>query len=129
MSQNTEVIQHIVTEEIYSIRGKVIVLLPVPWSEVNPAEIELLSKILSAVNLKIDEVQLVASKKVDLNSLLLFSPTAILSFGSEIKQVNKAYDILDWNGVSVIKADSLSSLEDGKKKILWNALRQMFSIG
>lgn len=128
MSQNSEVLQHILNEEIYSIPGKIIIILPGAWSAIKRAELSLLDKILNAVKLTLNQVRVIEKTPVDLNELTVFSPTVVISFGSEINQVSKHYEILNWNGIAVLKADPLSELDEPRKKRLWEALRKMFSI-
>lgn len=123
---NSELLQQTFSEEIYRIPGKVLIVIPQEWAELNPTEIELLSKILAAVNLTIDTVQIITTKQVDLNDLITISPSVLLSFGSEIKQADAPYKVKIWNGIPVLKTDTLSLLDEGKKKNLWVGLRQIF---
>ncbi|MBX2945647.1 MAG: DNA polymerase III subunit psi [Cyclobacteriaceae bacterium] len=129
MSLQREAIEQTFTEDLYKIPGRVIILVPQEWSSLSPNEIELLSKILGAVKLKMAQVQILVKEKADMAELLVFNPPVVLSFGSKIAQVNTPYQVSNWNGVHVLEADSLRAFDEAKKKQLWNALRELFNHG
>ena len=67
-------------------------------------------------------------KHFDLNDLQANSPSALISFGSEIKQASGLYKVEQWNNVPIVQADSLNSFDAEKKSSLWGVLRQMFNL-
>ncbi|MBX2966196.1 MAG: DNA polymerase III subunit psi [Cyclobacteriaceae bacterium] len=113
-------------EELYAIRGKTIVLIPQHWEAYTETEKELLSKILNAVKLKLEGIILLVQTEADLNTLKEFKPAAVLSFGTKIQQVNTPYQATTTtlDDVVVLVADDLKALNDTKKKLLWQALKQ-----
>ncbi len=128
MSLQREILEQTFTEDLYSIPGKVLVLLPHSWSSLSSNEIELLTKILGSVKLKIAHVQILAKETSDLTDLNVYNPRMILSFGCKIKQVKTPYQVTDWNGVNVIEADALLALDEPKKKQLWVALQETLKL-
>jgi len=125
MSLQREILEQTFTEDLYSIPGKVLVLLPHSWAALSPDEVELLTKILGSVKLKIAQVQTLSRETFDLTELNVFNPQSILSFGSKIKQIKNPYQVTDWNGTKVIEADALGTFDDTKKKQLWAALQEI----
>lgn len=129
MSLQREAIEQTFTEDLYKIPGRVIILLPQIWSALSPNEIELLSKILGAVKLKMAQVQILVKGKADLAELQVFNPPVVLSFGSKIAQVNTPYHVSSWSGIKMLQADTLGAFDEAKKKQLWIALRELFNQG
>jgi hypothetical protein len=123
---NPEIIQQTFTDEIYAIRSRVLILIPVEWSVLTPSEIDLLGKILGAVQLNLDGVQVITENVADLNNFTVFAPTAVLSFGVRIKQADNPYEVTIWNTISVLYSDALHQLDEDRKKKLWEAMRKMF---
>ncbi len=71
---------------------------------------------------------MVSQPSLSQNSLLPFSPARVLIFGSETDEEIALYQQTPAQGFNVIRADDLTQLDDGKKKNLWIALRQMFGV-
>lgn len=128
MASNPEIIQETFTEDIYRIPERVTIIIPGKWTDLKQSEIELLSNILNAVKLSLDKVQVLSMKHFDLNDLQANSPSALISFGSEIKQASGLYKVEQWNNVPIVQADSLNSFDAEKKSSLWGVLRQMFNL-
>jgi hypothetical protein len=121
-----EIIQDTYSEEIYRLPDRVWVLLDEEWNALSDEMRQLLGKILSAVNLTAERVHILSMKEIDLNSLSAVKPSAVLSFGSRILQPISPYEVADHTGIPIIAADSLTKLDEHKKKLLWVALRQVF---
>lgn len=125
---NPEIIQQTFTDEIYAIRSRVLVLIPVEWSALTSSEIDLLGKILGSVQLNLDGVQVLAENTADLNNFNIFAPSAVLSFGVRIKQVDNPYEVTIWGTTPVLQSDALQQLDEDRKKRLWEAMRKMFKV-
>lgn len=102
-----------------------------------PAEEALLSKILAAVHLKIDQVDLVNYNNVrhleNLDFLKSKRLNQLVSFGIRLTDLKlriilEKYAVKRVENIDMLLADSLGALDHDaeKKKQLWKALRQMF---
>ena len=121
-------LKYLYQEELYTITGKVVVVIDKEWTSVSENEKALLAKILGSVKQSLESVQIINKTILSLNSLQFLSPSKILVFGTKLEDDLKPYESGALNGISVIKADALSELDDNRKKSLWLALRQMFGI-
>ena len=115
-------------EELYSQRAKVLVVLSLDWIELSEENQLLLQKILGSVKLDLAAVQIVTCPEFELADLNAYSPHQIITFGSVLKGSPTQYQPFSYQGVSIIQADSLHTLDDQKKKSLWVGLKQMFNI-
>lgn len=120
--------EQIFTEELYRLPGKTLVLLPLPWHTVQPNEVLLLSKILGSVRLSLDAVQVISLAEADVESLKIYNPSHVLSFGCRLTPNTKPFTTETINGVCIVQSDALSNLDDPKKKSLWVALKQAFKL-
>ena len=125
--------QTIVPTPLYRPKHKVVILV----HELNPADIELLEKILGAVKLTLQNVEVIEMSKnsnMDLSHIFTQkSVNQLISFGVMMSEVNlmlrlTPYQILESKGVKFISGVSLTDLQDDipKKKMLWGALKEMF---
>jgi len=121
-----EIFESTYPEELYLIKPKVTVVIPVPWTEVKEAEKTLLSKILGAVKQSLDSVTIKQQSLLDLSlwgekheRVLCFSPAEGLP----------KFEVLPTQGTSVIVSLPLPELltNDEAKKKLWAGLKMMFS--
>lgn len=119
--------QFIYNEELYKLPQKTIVLIPVSWETVPEDQVILLGKILGSVKLSLAGVQILCHEKVDLQKLQVFNPSLIISFGTTLHPKSEFYTATEVNGIRVIQSDALGSLDDAKKKSLWNALKLAFA--
>jgi hypothetical protein len=126
MTLSRDLVEQTFQEELVVIRGNKIVLLPEDWSTYKPEEQELLIKILNSVKLRFEGIQLLVKTEADLESLKIFNPVSVLSFGVHLKQANTLYTSIDWQGIRVVLADNLPTLDDQKKKQLWGVLKTTF---
>jgi hypothetical protein len=115
-------------EELYNINASVVVVIPRPWHKFLEDEKALLAKILGSVRINIDSVVIVVQQSVTLEALSVLHPGKVLIFGVPTQPAFKPYENVNVNGIGVINADDLSSLDDLKKKNLWVALKQMFGV-
>lgn len=119
--------QYIYTETLYSLPKRVIVLLPNAWATLAEDELTLLKKILTAVRLSLDSVQIVIRTEATLDSLSTYNPSVVISFGTQLQPSVTPYQSNEKDGIRIIQSDALNQLDDVKKKNLWNALKQAFS--
>lgn len=122
------VFESLYQEDIYLTRPRTLILIDKPWNDVSDDERTLLAKILGSVKLSLAAVQILHRESATLNDLSALSPERVISFGTRLSPVNKQYEYVPIDGFHVIASDSLSSLDDARKKSLWLALRQMFGL-
>ena len=122
-----EDIKELFNEEIYKVSQKTLVIIPVPWIELTSEDTQLLDKILSAVKLSISSVQILHAPALSESIIMVDKPGRILLFGVPVNSTVEKYKATNFNGIPLIAADSLDSLDDPKKKELWVALRAMFA--
>ncbi len=122
----THPLENLYQEELYKINPKVTVVIPRPWSDILPDELSLLGKILNAVKLSLDAVQIVTKKQFSIDDFKTSQPPCIIAFGSILKDSSTMYENLLIGGTSVVVAHELRALDDAAKKSLWITLRQVF---
>jgi hypothetical protein len=115
-------------EDLYLLPSRTIIILDKDWNACTDEEKILLGKILGSVKLSLASVQLLHLERVSLNDLHSFNSKRIISFGVQVSPIQKLYEHVPIDGVQVIVADSLSALDDVRKKNLWLGLKQMFSL-
>ncbi len=126
MTLPRDLVEQTFQEELVAIRSYTLVLLPQDWSTYKPDEQELLIKILNSVKLRFEGIQLLVKTEADLETLRIFNPVSVLSFGVKLKQVDTLYSAVTWEGIPVVMADNLPILDDQKKKQLWGVLKATF---
>lgn len=133
LSVSTSPIQTTIPTPLYRPKHKVAILV----SELNPTDSELLEKILGAVQLNLQNVEVIEmSKNKSLNLEHIFTQKSVnqlISFGVMMSEVNlmlrlTPYQILESKGIKFISGVSLTDLQNDipKKKLLWGALKEMF---
>ena len=126
-SQTTSYVQY------YQSKQRVIILI----KSLNPADSELLGKILGAVKLDLQSVDVVdLDNNQDINLSQIYSQRSVsqvITFGISLSKVNLdlklvPYQILENQGIKFIYSDSLSDIQNDipKKKALWGSLKEMF---
>jgi hypothetical protein len=121
-------LSYLYQEDLYTVPASVIVVVPRPWHNILDSEKALLAKILGSVRVSIESVTIVYQESVSMQSLKVLKAQKILVFGSSVSGGINSYEHVKLDGVSVIRADDFSALDDGKKKSLWLALKQMFGV-
>ncbi|MES2517200.1 MAG: hypothetical protein V4585_03765 [Bacteroidota bacterium] len=130
--QNTAIVE-VILPNYYQPKRKVIILL----NNLNPTDNELLTKILSAVKLdlqSVDVIELDKTNGVDLSQIILQkSVNHVISFGIVLPKVKleialTPYEIKEKEDIKFIFSDALTDLQNDipKKKALWSALKAMF---
>jgi DNA polymerase III psi subunit len=119
--------------QYYQPKQKVVILL----TSLNPTDSELLGKILGAVKLdlqSVDIIELDKNQAVDLSQIFTQkSVNQLITFGIDLSKVSldvklTPYQILEKQGIKFIYSDSLSDIQNDipKKKALWGSLKEMF---
>lgn len=113
-------------EPLYLIPGKVIVILPEPWSALSPESIDLLEKILASVHLSADAVQVLSSNSFHADQVKAYAPSFVLIFGGKTDIDIPDYECSSVDGIPTLKAARLKDLDAGAKRKLWDALKSAF---
>lgn len=114
----------------YQPKSKVVILL----KSLNPADSELLGKILVAIKLDFQSIDLIELDKVgevDLSQIIAQkSVNQLITFGIALPTVKlpislNPYQFTEQQGIKLIYSDSLTDLQNDipKKKTLWGALK------
>jgi DNA polymerase III psi subunit len=121
-----EIIESTFPEELYSISPKPVVAISTPWKSISITEKGLLEKILGAVKLSINHVEVVHTHQLD---VLKWPnrPSHVLAFGLEMPGFS-LYEPFDVQGIQVILSANLSALDQDKegKQRLWAGLKKVF---
>ena len=121
------------TPQYYQPKQKVIILV----TSLNPTDSELLGKILGAVKLDLQSVDIVElDKNKDINLSQIFiqnSVNQLITFGIDLSKISldiklTPYQIFEKQGIKFIYSDSLTDIQNDipKKKALWGSLKGMF---
>jgi DNA polymerase III psi subunit len=121
------------TVQYYQPKQKVVIIL----TSLNPTDSELLGKILGAVKLdlqSVDIIELAKNKEVDLSQIFIQkSLNQVITFGIKWSELNldvklTPYQIFEKQAIKFIYSDSLSDIQNDipKKKALWGSLKEMF---
>jgi hypothetical protein len=113
-------------EDLYQLNDSILILVDKPWEEIAEEDKTLLNKILGAVKLTMDKVQVLHRTNISLQEVMTFQPSKIISFGTKLQEINEFYTVVNHQGISFISSEALSSLTDISKKSLWAALKQLF---
>jgi hypothetical protein len=120
--------ENLYQEEIYSIPSKILIVLSKSWNELKEDDKALLIKILGSVKLSIASVVIATIPHFSEESLEPYSPSRIIAFGATSAENQKQYELIRMGDVPLIQAHDLHLLDDARKKSLWLALKQMFSL-
>lgn len=115
-------------EELYQVPPKVIFIIAQPWEDLSESDTATLTKLISALKLSIAGVQINSMKSFSLDALTAYNPNKVIALGASFESSTLLYENFLEGGVSIILSESISQLDDAKKKNLWLALRKMFSI-
>lgn len=116
----------IYSEEIYQVPSRTTIILASPSSALPEDQQLLLTKILKAVDLTLDGVQVVQQSAFDL-SVFAVKPSRVIAFTGPPKGVG-LYEVYPVEGTAIVFADSLEILtrDDQAKRKLWTALKEQF---
>lgn len=124
-------IEHLYQEELYQVGPRVIVIIPVAWNTLADADQLVLAKMLAATKQSLASVQMLVFGEVDISDIDHFQPSRIIALGSKITSSGKpipTYTAYKAGDIRAVQADRLDQLDDAKKKILWNALKEVFQV-
>lgn len=118
----------IFTEELYSIGPRPTIILTKPWAEVQSAERDQLSKILTALKLSLERVTILHQPKLDLATIVV-KPERVIYFGPLPAGLTH-YECIEAQGIALVASEELNQLltNDPARKKLWLALKQLFSL-
>lgn len=114
-------------EDLYQASESTLILVNQPWETISDPDKTLLSKILGSVKVSVDQVTILQVDKTSLAALHQYNPLRVIAFGSAVSDSEALYHCQKYGNTTLITSDSLSALDDVKKKNLWAALKQMFA--
>lgn len=121
--------QELFTEELYRIPTSLLIVLPTSWHDILDEDKALLTKILGSIRINIGSVNIQTFQSITPDLITSLQPSRVITFGSKIEGMAvSSYEKVMIGDVPVIHADALNVLDDQKKKSLWIALKQMFSL-
>lgn len=121
------VIEDLYQEEVYRLPARTVIVIPVSWNAITEQEVNLLTKILSAVKLSLAGVHIVVARIVSLEQIRSMNPKQLLIFGAEVEPDIAPYQNTVVNDIPIVRSHALSELDDARKKSLWVALKEMFA--
>jgi hypothetical protein len=116
----------IFTEEVYQVRGTALIFSD-PWNSIGSNDRALLDKILQAVKLTIQDVNIVHQPALDLGALAP-RPRRVVYFGDSVKGLTP-FEVIEAEDSLLIISATLSQLQadTASKAKLWAALKVLFS--
>lgn len=127
MDSRSPIVADLFQEELYEIKDRVLIVLPEPWESVSTEDKTLLSKILGAVKLHIDGVQIINQPSLTQAVLETLSPKWAIRFSNDASDSLPYYSATAVGGCKVIKSHPLAELDDARKKNLWMALKGLLA--
>lgn len=112
-------------EEVYAVSSPVTVVIDVPWSSLPPESIELLTKILIAINSSTEGVRIVHQPTLDISSWVEL-PTRLIAFVQPPPGI-ALYERIETPKTEMVISETLSVLlaSESAKRKLWTALRTL----
>lgn len=116
---------HIYQEEIYNVRPSAAVILSQPWNEIPDEHKTLLGKILQAIRLSLDSVNIIHQETLNL-SALPDKPSMVMAFAIPTAGV-PTYEAIRTGGSVTVVADPLDVLlqDESAKRRLWTVLKSL----
>lgn len=129
---NLNPIEQLYQEELYNLAPKVLIIIPVGWGSLPEPDKVLLEKILTFTKRSLSSVQVLSFPEADTENLRIYRPSRIVAFGSNIKAAGKSippYQPYAHDQVVVLQSDALGELDEPKKKVLRDVLKEIFQDG
>lgn len=120
---NPFLIELVQSGHVYRIPPKPAVAIEGPWKKMTEEEILLLKKILNALSLSLNGVQVISFDEI---SLLQNKPSHLIIF----KEAEELYKTSVVNGIPCVYSNTLTQLtgDADLRKKLWIALKELFKI-
>lgn len=130
MSMETahEWIAELYQEELYRFSCDTLVVIPKPWEGLGQEEKDLLEKILKAVKVGLAGAQIIHEPHLTAAKLIQLGPRHALVLGATLDNPVADGEIIAIGNTRLVRAAALDELNDGAKKVLWSALRKMYSL-
>jgi hypothetical protein len=114
-------------EEMYNLPARDLVLFNVDWETFTEEHKALFKKILSAVKLSPGNVQVLIKENLEASDIEKFPASRLICFGTTF-QTHPKYQVLNLGEKKIIVCDAFADLDDIRKKNLWVALKQMYTL-
>ena len=115
-------------EELFHLSCKTLVVVPEPWEKLTEADKSLLSKILSAVKVGLAGARIIAEPEFTRSMLRQLNPRCVIVFGSRLEPPLPPGEVHRIEEAKLVNAPRLDSLDEAGKKLLWPALKEMYSL-
>lgn len=124
----TALLDHLYQEELYQVSVPAIFIMDQSWDELAEADQLTLTKMIGALKLNPASVQMLTLSNLKAEDLAALAPARIVVLGSVFQSSSKQYEPITFDRNTFVVADSVTKLDDARKKSLWLALKKMFNI-
>lgn len=121
-------LDHLYQEELYQVSVPAIFIMDQSWDELAEADQLTLTKMIGALKLNPASVQMLTLSNLKAEDLYALAPARIVVLGTNFQSSSKQYEPVVFGGNTFVVADSITKLDDARKKSLWLALKKMFNI-
>lgn len=123
---NIDVFESVFQEEVYFIKPKLVIVIENPWQSLNEPEIELLKKIIGALKISLESIQLVSQSHLKISSFEKRT-NKLIYFGANAGDFAN-YQTHTFSDITFICSEALSQLliNEVARKQLWAGLKNMF---
>lgn len=121
-------LDHLYQEELYQVSVPAIFVMDQSWDELAEADQLTVTKMIGALKLNPASVQMLTLSNLKAEDLEALAPARIIVLGSIFQSSSKLYEPITFNRNTFVVADSVTKLDDARKKSLWLALKKMFNI-
>jgi len=124
---NIDIFESVFQEEVYSIKPKLVIVIENSWHLLSEQEKELLKKIIGALKISLESIQIVSQSDFKISSFENRTEK-LLYFGANAGEFAN-YQQHTFSGISFICAEALSNLllNEAARKQLWTGLKNMFT--
>lgn len=130
MSQETahEWIAELYQEELYRFSCHTLVVIPKRWEDLEVEDKALLEKILDAIKVGMAGVQIIHEPNLTTARLNQLDPQYAIVLGATLDTPVADGEITVFGNTRLIRATALDKLDEAAKKVLWSALKKMYSL-
>ncbi len=124
---NIDIFESVFQEEVYSIKPKLVIVIENSWQALSEQERELLKKILGALKISLESIQIVSQSDFKISSFEN-KTEKLIYFGANPGDFAN-YQQHTFSGISFICSEALSQLllNEAARKQLWAGLKDMFT--